>query len=127
MVDDELGEGWAGRFAGFDAQRGFPVSNSSLALTNALTVKSGAGTLFGFLVNNTKASSQFILLFDQETAPGAGAVPVASFFVAATANLGVYYGSVGRAHTQGIYLANSSTSATLTAGSNDCWFDVQYI
>lgn len=127
MADDELGEGWVGRFAGWDAPRGLPVSNSSSALANAITVKSGAGTLFGFSVYSNRASSQFILLFDSETAPGSGAVPVAVFTVAATSNLGVYFGSVGRAHTQGIYLANSSTASTLTAGSSDCWFDVQYI
>ena len=127
MVDDELGEGWAGRFAGFDPSRGFPDSSTSLALEAAHTVKSGAGSLFGFSVYSNKASSQFILVFDSQTIPGSGAVPVLVYTVGATSNLGVYYGTVGRAFGQGIYIANSSTAATLTAGSADCWFDVQYI
>ena len=127
MVDDELGEGWVGRFAGLDLERGFPVSSTSGALEAAHTAKSGAGTLFGFSVYSNRASSQFILVFDTQIAPGSGAVPVLVYTVAATSNLGVYFGSVGRAFSQGIYIANSSTAATLTAGSADCWFDVQYV
>ena len=126
-MDDVGGEGWAGRFAGIDLSRGFPDSSTSGALENAHTIKSGAGTLFGITITNTKGSTQFALLFDTQTAPGSGAVPVLPIQLPASSTVGVYWGSVGRAFSQGIYVANSSTSATLTAGSADCWFDAQYV
>ena len=103
-----------------------PNNVNSGALVNALTVKFGEGLLFGFTVNNTKASSQFILVFDMQSAPGAGAVPVCSFIVNASSNLPVNW-IPPRTFRAGCFLANSSTSATLTAGSADCFFDVQFL
>ena len=105
---------------------GYPLSASSLALQASFNATSGAARLFGFQVFSNKASSQFIQLFDTQTAPGAGAVPVAVFTVAATSNLPIAYPWPGRWFGRGIWLANSSTAATLTAGSADCYFDVQY-
>jgi len=105
---------------------GLPVSASSTALSQFLVVKAGPGTLYGFSVFNSKASAQFIQVFDQTSAPTSGQVPVFVATVGASSNLGVYWGSVGRWLNIGIVIANSSTSATQTAGSADCWFDAQY-
>lgn len=105
---------------------GYPLSASSLALQSAFNATSGPARLFGFQVFNSKASAQFIQLFDSQTAPGAGAVPVAVFTVGATSNLPIAYPWPGRWFGRGIWLANSSTAATLTAGSADCYYDVQY-
>lgn len=103
-----------------------PQSASSVALASSIVAVSGQAWLYGVQVNNTKASAQFILLFDNDRVPASGAVPVASFTAAASTNLGIYYGSLGRYMMRGIVLVNSSTSATFTAGSADCFFDVQY-
>lgn len=104
-----------------------PLNASSTVLSNAIRVKSGAGLLYGFTVTNTKASAQYILLFDRQgTLPGAGAIPDAVFVASASLSLGVAW-LPPRACRQGIILCNSSTADTLTAGSADCWFDVQYI
>jgi len=106
---------------------GLPTSASSGALGQFLIIKSGPGKLFGVGVYNNKASAQFIQLFDSTTAPGSGAVPVFVATVPATSNLGLYWGSIGRWFSRGIVIANSSTAATQTAGSADCFFDAQYI
>lgn len=107
---------------------GLPISVSSLALEQFHTIKSGAGTLYGFTAYSNKGSGQFIQLFDQEGgSPASGAVPVAVFAVNATTHIGIDYGVVGRFFSQGIVIANSSTVATQTAGSADCYFDVQYV
>lgn len=106
---------------------GYPISASSLALAQFITVTSGPARLFGFQVFSNKASAQFIQLFDiPGGSPAAGAVPVCVFTVAATSNLPVAWSWPGRWFTRGIVLANSSTLATQTAGSADCYFDVQY-
>ena len=106
---------------------GQPNNSSSVGLANSLTVLSGQGKCYGFTVLNTKASSQFIQVFDASSLPADGAVPVAVFTVAQTANLGVSWMDVGRWFTRGIQLCNSSTSNTKTIGSADCFFDCQYL
>lgn len=105
---------------------GYPLSASSLALQSAFLVTSGPARLFGFQVYSNKGSAQFIQLFDSQTAPAAGAIPVAVFTVATISNLPVAYPWPGRWFSRGIWLANSSTAATLTAGAADCYYDVQY-
>ena len=105
---------------------GYPLSASSLALQSAFNATSGPARLFGFQVYSNKGAAQFIQLHDTITAPASGAVPVAVFTVASASNLPIAYPWPGRWFGRGIWIANSSTAATLTAGSADCYFDVQY-
>jgi len=104
---------------------GLPVSVSSQALEQFHVLKAGPGTLYGVSVYNNKAAAQFIQLFDAASAPASGAIPVCTFTVPTVSNLGLYWGSVGRWFNIGIVIANSSTAATQTAGSADCFFDAQ--
>lgn len=104
-----------------------PVSVSSVALAKALTVKSGAGLLFGFTLFSSNVAAQFIQLHDATAVPANGAVPVAVFTVATVANLGVSYMPCGRLFREGIIIVNSTTSSTLTIGAADCFFDAQYL
>lgn len=111
---------------------GLPLNNSSNAAANALQVKPSPGLLFGFSVNTSKATAQFIQVHDKHDAPASGDVPVAVFQIngaaVATGNdLAVSYIFPGRFHKYGIWLANSSTRATLTPGSADCFFDAQFV
>ena len=111
---------------------GLPVNASSTVAANVLQVKSGEGMLFGFTVHTSKATAQFIQMHDSQLAPAAGAVPVAVWQIngaaIATGNdLAVSYIFPGRWFDRGCWLVNSSTVATLTAGSADCFFDAQYI
>ena len=109
----------------FDAS--LPVNAHSLALEASRLGLSGAGFLFSFSVLNTNASAQFIQLHDSIKAPGSGAVPSVVYTVAGSSNLVVAYTVPGRPFAQGLWIVNSSTSATLTAGSADCFFDLQVI
>lgn len=111
---------------------GLPLSVHSQKAANALQVKTAPGILFGFTVNTTKATAQFIQVFDTSQVPASGAIPCAVFQIngaaVATGNdLGVSYIFPGRYFQTGIWLVNSSTQATYTAGSADCFFDAQYI
>ena len=109
----------------YDAQ--LPVNVHSLALEASHRGLAGSGFLFSFSVLNTNASAQFIQLHDSYNAPGSGAIPSAVFTAAGASNLVIAYTMPGRPFNQGLWIANSSTSATLTAGSADCWFDLQVI
>ena len=120
-----VGQQESASFAGAQLE-GYPISASSGALQQVFQATSGPARLFGFQVYSNKASAQFIQLFDSQAAPASGAVPVCVFTVGATANLPVAYPWPGRWFSRGIWLANSSTAATQTAGSADCYFDVQY-
>lgn len=115
-------------YVGFREAPGLPRNVFSLARSASIVVSTVPGTLFGFNVYSNKASAQFILLFDTSAGTVSnGALPVAVFAVNATTHLPIDYGPVGRWFEQGIILANSSTDNSLTLGSADCWFDVQYI
>lgn len=110
---------------------GLPLNASSNGLSAAFQVKAGPGLMFGFSVITSKATAQFIQVHDLQTAPGSGAVPVAVFQINAAAiatgdHLAVSYIFPGRFFKYGIWLANSSTRATLTPGSADCFYDSQF-
>jgi hypothetical protein len=83
--------------------------------------------LFGFSGYNSKASAQFILVFDSGDVPSASDVAVIVLTVPTVSNFSAYWGSAGRWFSRGIFICNSSTEPSLTAGSADCFFDVQYI
>lgn len=110
---------------------GLPLNTSSNGLAAAFKVKSGPGLLFGFSVYTSKTTAQFIQVHDSQNAPASGAVPVAVFQINGAAiatgdHLAVSYIFPGRFFKYGVWLANSSTAATLTAGSADCFFDAQF-
>lgn len=109
------------------ADAGLPANASSPKLEANHFVLSGAGYLLSFVVSNTNAAAQFIQFFDQTQAPGSGAIPRVVFTVAGSSDRVVSYSLPGRFFYAGIWVANSSTSATLTAGAADCFFDVQYL
>ena len=81
---------------------------------------------YGFTAYNTKASSQFIQVFDANTLPAEGSVPLFSWALAANSGVGFGWQPNGRQFQTGLVLCNSSTDATKTIGSADCFFDVQF-
>ena len=102
------------------------ASKSTSALATSLVVKANRGTLYGLTGYNNKSSSQFIQIHDASSLPADTAVPAIIFAVPAASSFSLNY-DVGREHQVGIVICNSSTAATKTIGSADCWFDVQYI
>jgi hypothetical protein len=104
-----------------------PNNSTSLALEASHIVVAGEARLCGVSGYSNKAGTQFIQVHDSPTLPADGAAPAIILVVAATGNFSIDLGSYGRWFYRGIVLCNSSTAATKTIGSADCWFDVQFI
>lgn len=110
-----------------NATTGAPVNATTTANAASLIAKAGAGILYGLTGYNAKTSTQFIQLHDSATVPADTAVPKVVFAVPASSNFSLDYGEYGKSFASGIVICNSSTEATKTLGSADCWFDVQYV
>lgn len=107
----------------------FPLSVNSGKKVNTLLVKSAGATLFFVSGLSARTTPQYIQVFDAIVAPAAGAVvngPVI-YVPAGPVNFSAAWGLVGRRFFAGIFLVNSTTDQTYTAGSADTIFDVQYV
>ncbi len=102
-----------------------PLNFNQGALRNAVVVP-GRIVVYGFLVYNTKASAQYLNVFDASTLPADGGVPLFSFALAANSGVGFDWTPRGRQFQTGLVLCNSSTDTAKTIGSVDCFFDVQF-
>lgn len=109
-----------------DDEQLLPLNIRSNAYELARIVKSGPGRCYGFTVYSSKASAQFIQWFDANTVPGAGSAPDGVIGVAAASSQGVAWLPPRIFHT-GFVLVCSTTAPTYTAGSADCYFDVQFV
>lgn len=109
-----------------DTSQLYPLNINSGALVNSLRVKSGPGILFGFSVFNNKGSAQFLQVFDSQTLPAEGLAPELTFTMAASSNFATDW-IPGRTFRRGIWIVNSSTAATKTIGSADCYIDAQFV
>lgn len=105
------------------------LSNStSTAYEASRVVKASAGRLFKIIGYNSKATAQFIQIFNSTTVPADTAVPVTVITAAGSSNFEITMSAgYGRYFSTGMAISNSSTGPTKTIGSADCWFDVQYI
>jgi hypothetical protein len=105
-------------------------ANSSLASTAleaSHVIKASAGRLFQLTGVNTKSSAQYIQVFNSASVPADSTAPVLLAYVGAGANFSWDFGAIGRYFSTGISVSNSSTAATKTIGSADCWFNAEYI
>jgi len=105
----------------------YPRNASSNALASSQVGFAGQGRLYGFSVSSTRASGQFVQLFDASAVPANGAIPILSLNIATGTSIAVDFGSEGRWMRIGVVVANSTTQGSLTLGSADCLFDVQYL
>ena len=103
-----------------------PTNSTTTALVNSLIVKASSGNLYGFSGYNSKATSQFIQVFDSATVPADGATAVINITVPATSNFSYSAGRFSRRFNAGIVITNSSTAPTKTIGVADCSIDVQF-
>jgi hypothetical protein len=94
---------------------------------SSLVVSELGATVHGVSGYNSKASAQFIQLYDASALPADGSVPKVVISVAATSNFSIDFGFQGREFKAGVVIGNSSTAPTKTIGSADCWLDVQFI
>lgn len=95
---------------------------SSTAYEASHVLKSSSGTLLSLVGYNSKASAQFVQLFNSATLPADAAVPIYTFTVPAASNFSLDVPISGMPFTVGIVASNSSTGPTKTIGSADCWF-----
>lgn len=109
-----------------EGHRLLPLSVNSSGLSTGVMAKQGQGILYGFTVYN-QGSAQFILVMTPDTYTTAGATPVLCFPIPGASTMAVNFGDHGKAFRQGIAVVNSTTDTTLTAGTANCMFDVQYI
>jgi hypothetical protein len=105
----------------------FPRNSFSTGLEASHVVSAGEGRLYGFTVSSTRASGQFVQVFDAQALPVDGAVPILSIDIATVTAKGVDFGPMGRWFYRGIILCNSTTQGSKTLGAADCLFDAQYV
>lgn len=106
-----------------------PANSDSVVLEAARAAKTLQGVLFGVSGYN-KGPAQYIQVHDSAAAPSNGAVPKISLPVAigsvSPVPFALDFGLLGRGFVNGIYICNSTTGETLTAGAADCWFNARY-
>lgn len=95
---------------------------NSAAYEASHVLKASAGTLMSCTGYNSKASAQFIQLFNSATVPADTAVPVAVITAAASSNFSFSLPVAGMPFTTGIAISNSSTGPTKTIGSADVYY-----
>jgi len=98
---------------------------SSAAAAASLVVKPVAAVVTHLAGYSARGSAQFIQLHDAAALPSNGAVPLAVVTVAASANFQIPLPMAGMECITGVVVCNSSTYATLTIGSADCFFTAQ--
>lgn len=106
---------------------GQEVFNNTTTANAASLVAASNGPVYlcGLTGYNANTSTQFIQIHDAASLPADTAVPKIVFEVQASSKFALDYGSSPRKFTTGIVICNSSTQATKTIGSANCWFDVQ--
>lgn len=104
-----------------------PFNSTSGALEALRRVSAGPCYLTGFTVANTNAAAQFLQFHDSVAIPSNGAIPDLLFTLPASGDKTVSYTLPGVWFASGIVVCNSSTAATKTLGSADCFFAVQYL
>lgn len=98
---------------------------SSTAAAASLVVKAVPARVLKLIGYNAKVSAQFIQLHDAAALPADTAVPLAVITVAASSNFEIPVPPDGWECVTGVVVCNSSTYATKTIGSADCFFTVQ--
>jgi hypothetical protein len=104
-----------------------PRNAFSQALEASHVAFSGQGRVLGITATSTKNAGQFIQVFDATALPANGAIPLISVDIPTVTAKGIAFDPYGRWFDRGCVVANSTTQGSLTVGSADCLFDVQYI
>ena len=95
---------------------------STTAAASSLVVSKNPAKLFKIIGFNDKASAQYIQVHDAASLPANTAVPKLVITAGADSNFEIDLGDNGCVFETGIVICNSSTMATKTLGSADCFF-----
>lgn len=89
-------------------------------------VKDSAGTLFNISGYSKRVTKQWIMIFDSDTLPSDGAVPL--IVIPVDGQDSFYWDSrdYPKEFSTGIVVCNSTTGDTKTIGDDDCLFNVNY-
>lgn len=109
-----------------EIEGGLKDTYSSVGLVDSGVIKSKKGVLFGLSGYNNSASDQYIHIFNSPTVPADTGVPEIIISVPANSNFSFDAGVHGYKLSNGISFSNSSTLATKTIGSADCWINAIY-
>lgn len=101
--------------------------NSSAALEASHIIKASPGTFYGVIGYNSKVTAQFVQIFNSATVPVDTTVPIYTIAVAAQSNFSLDLSTFGDFFSAGIVITNSSTAASKTIGSADCFFTNLFI
>lgn len=101
--------------------------SSSVAAVASAVIKATPGRLFTLFGYNAKTSAQFIQVHNAAALPADTAIPIISFAAGASSNFSLVIPDDGWVFSNGIVVCNSSTLATKTIGTTDCWFNVAYL
>lgn len=114
--------GYSNVLSATGAVSGASIVSTTGAVEASRVIKASAGTLMSLVGYNAKTSAQFIQIFNSTTVPANGTVPIYVFTVPASSNFSIDVPVTGMPFTTGIAVSNSSTLATKTIGSADCFF-----
>lgn len=101
------------------------LRSSSTALEASRVVKTSSGDFFR--VKGYSTAAGFIQVHNTAAVPGAAAVPIISFAIAANQNFEEDYADLPFNFSTGITVVFSTTQATYTAGTASAWFEVGYL
>lgn len=118
---------------------GYVAAASGSGSTNALTlsastaaeasrvIKASSGRLQWINVTTSRTSDQYFQIFNSATVPADATAPIYVFKLPADSTVYIDFSSIGSYFSTGISVSNSTTMATKTIGSADCYITAEYV